>query len=364
MNRYLQICCVLSLLMSLSFLLGCGKSADEPTDWVVDEQPVTPVEPEPIFADVSEATLSLKLQPGDHFPLRKVVEQELVQSSPSGQPTVARSRLELMFAISVLAVEEGRTKLRLRYDRVNYQHNVADEHVEYDSERPPFSLPMAVRPYHDMVGDGFAFWLGTNNQIVEVDGFAEFIERCLANVNPEQRPQVILGIEAGTDGESGIANIVDNSIGLLPPMKKQTQGDSWERMQPVQRPVPMMINNTFTLKELTQDYAVIDIRGAITPSTSMSAVEAGNGVRITVTGGETGGSSVIFRETGLPKESTVVRKIDMNVMLTGGIQFQQTKKVTTTIEAFPVSSNPPTIIGGRTNQNTRIQPVGHEVLVR
>ncbi|MDB4733612.1 hypothetical protein OAF42_04125, partial [Planctomicrobium sp.] len=105
------------------------------------------------------------------------------------------------------------------------------------------------------------------------------------------------------------------------------------------RPVPMLVNNTYTLKDLNKESATIDIRGEIIPSTTMTSTDEENGVRVTVKGGETLGSCTIFRETGLPQRSRVEQNIDMTVMLSGAQQFNQRKKVTTTIEAFPMSAS-------------------------
>lgn len=291
------------------------------------------------------ATLALNLKVGDRFPLRKVVDQQLTQSSLSGAPQVNRARLELMFAITVAAVDEGRTKLGVRYERVRYMHDVAGEHVEYDSTYPPTPVPIGVRAYHDMVGDGFSFWLGADNQIAAVEGFKEFVERCLRNIPAEKRTEVLLGIEAGS-GETGFANFVDNSIGLLPYGEEQSPGDSWERTSHVQRPVPMHINTRYTLKEVTDSIAIIDIHGSITPSTTAATVDNGNGVRVTVTGGDTRGTCTIFRDTGLPKQSRVERTVNMSVQVSETSRFNQQKTIVTTIDAFPASpASSPTIIG-------------------
>ncbi|WP_437206107.1 DUF6263 family protein [Planctomicrobium sp. SH664] len=331
-------------LAALLLLCGCsdrGRPGNKEPDlpaWLSDDTP-TPggTNSEILFANDAPVSLGLALKPGDQFPLRKVVEQELQQDTVQGTPQTNRSRLELMFAITVLEQREGRTKLGVRYSRVRYSHDVAGEHVEYDSTRPTAELPLSVLAYHDMVNDGFAFWLGPDNQILEVDGLTEFLNRCLARVPEDQRQNVVLGMEAGS-GETGIANFVDNSIGLLPCGTQSRPGDSWDRQQHVSRPIPMHINNRYTLKELSNNLAVIDIRGAITPSTTVNMLDDGNGVRVLVNGGETLGSCSIYRDTGLPKESRVDRTIDMTVVLSSAISFRQRKRIMTSIESFPANN--------------------------
>jgi hypothetical protein len=211
-----------------------------------------------------------------------------------------------------------------------------------------------VRAYHDMVNDGFSFWLGQDNQIVRVEGFTEFLNRCLRNVPPAEQQHVVLAMEAGS-GETGIANFIDNTIGLLPYGRRTSPGDTWQRQQSSVHPIPMYVNNVYTLKELTDQLAVVDIRGSITPSTTKNALDNGGGVQVTIDGGSTQGTCTIFRETGLPKESRVERTVEMTASLDNVIQFHQTKHVTTTIESFPPATSQPTIIGW--SQSERVPSV-------
>ncbi|MEZ5940729.1 MAG: DUF6263 family protein [Planctomycetaceae bacterium] len=338
-------------------LAGCDKSSDETTevrrelpDWMSDGEGTASTGSDSPFGDAPSAELKLQLNPGDRFPLRKVVRQELTQSTLSGQPDVSYSQLEIMFAISVEEVQSDRVKLAVRYDRVKYQHNVAGEAVYFDSTSPPAVVPIGVRAYRDMVGDGFKFWLGQDNRIVDVEGFTDFLQRCTRDVPEEMRSAVMLGMEAGS-GEDGIANFVDNSIGLLPYGVAQKPGDMWERPRYVSRPIPMQIQNQYTLQELTDSEAVVAIRGNISAGNVGEA--SSDSAQVQVTGGSTQGTCTIYRKTGLPKASQVERVVNMVVHMPTA-EFRQQKRVSTTIESFPVVS------GGSVMQVGFDQPAGSQ----
>ncbi|MCA9023897.1 MAG: hypothetical protein KDA86_01670 [Planctomycetaceae bacterium] len=342
-------------------VIGCGDagvndaSPDLP-DWLSeDETPSefdTSVESTPVAPALDRAALQLSLQPGDRFPMRKLVEQELKQASLNGVPQISRSRLELLLAIAVEDVQPDHTQMKVIYDRVRYSHEVAGELVEYDSTSPPNNIPTAVMAYHGMVGDGFSFVLGRDNQIASVIGFREFLERCLQHVPSEQRQRVMLDIEAGT-GEKGIADFVDNSIGLLPADVEKVLGDTWKMDRHIGKPVPMQIQTIYTLKELSDGFAVVSIAGEITPSTSLGqSANTSENVRITVKGGHSHGQCTIFLDSGLPKESRVERTVDMTVQMAGGLEFEQQKNTVTTVETFPSQSS--------RSMSTAIQPASHE----
>jgi hypothetical protein len=306
------------------------------------------VQEAPANSEPAPSQLALKLKPGDRFPLRKVIEREVLQDAPNGTPQVHRLRIELTLGMTVDAVQEGQTRCSVRYNRVRYTHQTPDEVIEYDSASRPAKLPLSIRAWDAMVGDGFTFWIGRDNQIAAVEGFQEFLQRCLSVIPEERREEVLLSIESSS-GENGVADFVDNAIGLLPYGQRKEPGDSWRRSRHIGRPVPMHLASEYTLKELTDSIAVVQIRGEITPSTTMVETRdpASKHVRMTVREGETWGSCTIFRDTGLPQLSKVEHDILMTVHMSGGRTFDQRVRGTTTIEAFPAAARSEATVIGR-----------------
>ena len=283
--------------------------------------------------------LKLQLQPGDLFPLKKQVITTLVQTSSDGTVQEIQTALRLMMAIRVEEVTNGRTRLGVRYQRVEFDQMMDGRKLAYRSTNPPAEIPVVARAYHDMVNDGFSFWIGQDNQIHEVIGFREFLERCLANVPVAQRKQVLLGMEAGAD-ENGISDFVDNTIGLLPFGQEVSPGEEWTRHRSISRPIPMIVQCKYTLQELTDSEATVKITGDIIPSQSSNQVDMvqhvqNDDLRVTVLGGSTVGQCVIFRDTGLPKESYTERVVNMTVEMGNGLAFDQTKTVQTRVESYP-----------------------------
>jgi len=348
----------LFLLLGLTFVLpsvGCTKSQDEGAnvaaelpDWL-DEDDARPSrkkrsrdsKAEEEFDSAAEndrplserpGKLELKLKPGDRFPLTKTVDVELAQASTNGSPEISRRRLELMLLIEVAEKRVDRTRLQVRYERVRYSREVAGEKLEYDSTRPPAEVPFAVRMYHDMVHDGFSFWLNEENQIVEAEDFKAFLNRCLRNIPEDRRQQAV--IEAEGNGENGITDFIDNSIALLP-FGYRKAGDSWDKTRNVSRPVPMIIRSTYRLEELNDETAVISITGKVGASTTTGESATSNDFRVTVTGGHTNGECTVFRDTGLPRASRIETLVDMLVQAQA-VEFRQQQKTVTTIESYPV----------------------------
>ena len=332
-------------LLVLFTLAGCGLGGNEEP-----EEPEIPawVSGTSDKAHEGPSQLALHLRAGDRFPLRKTIEKEVIQETPGSDPQVHRLRIELTLGMTVDEVRDGKTRFRVKYDRVRYVHHMPEEVLEYDSSSPPANLPLSIRAWHAMVGDGFAFWVGRDNQIAGVEGFEEFLQRCLANVPPDRRDEVLMSIESSS-GENGVADFVDNAIGLLPYGEIKQPGQSWERSRHIGRPVPMIVDNTYTLKELNDKRAVVQIDGKITPSTTLMNTEHEDiqKVRMTVRNGSTWGECTLFRDTGLPERSRVEHQILMTVHMTGGREFDQRVRGATTIEAFPTQVGSAMTVGPR-----------------
>lgn len=323
---------------------GCGGWGQ--TDAVAEGDEPEPPEVEVVTKDTiepdqPETRLALNIHPGDRFPLVKTVRQKLEQATADG-PVISESLLKLQMVITVESVQpDGTKRLGVKYHRVGYSRDVAGERLEYDSASPPRQLPLSVLPYHGLVGHGFSFDVGPDNRIKDVIGFQGFLEQCLRDVPASRRNAVLVELEK-SQGEEGIANFVDDSIGLLPYDEDRTgretvvkAGLQWKRKRQMARPVPLVEENTYTLKAIGSEVAEIDLTGAITPSASFGpSGQPTDGVIVAVRDGHVFGTCTIRRDSGLPIRSHVERFFNMIVVTGKDSAFQQRKHVVTTIETY------------------------------
>ncbi|MEW4490260.1 DUF6263 family protein [Thalassoglobus sp. JC818] len=326
---------MLGLIVLISFA-GCGK--DKKTDQANEPErswdAKTPVASEQDSVKSSEyLSADQSLQVGERFPLRKRVEQELLQDSLSGPSQQVVSNLDVRFVFTVEDRVDKRTKLRVDYDRILFSQRVGEDSVDFDSDQPPEELSPTLQAFLNMSQSGFTCWLDEDLRIASVEQFDQFVASVLHGIPEEFHADVVLEVETAS-GDSGLADFIGEAIGQLPRNPRYRAGDQWERSFTLTRPIPMHSLNVYTLKRIESGVAVVDIRGKVTPSTTPVAVDEETGVRITVTGGETVGSSEIDTDNGLPRRSETLQKIDMVVTLEGALQFNQRKSIRTRVEAF------------------------------
>ncbi len=287
--------------------------------------------------------LELNLRKGDRFPLIKTVEQTLVQKSEQF-PGSATTRLQLTMAISVDDVQPDAILLSVRYPRVAYSHDINGQRMEYDSGMHRGAPPVDVAPYAGMVNQGFSFKVGRDNQIRELVGYQEFLQKCVEFVPLERRQSLLMEISSRF-GDDGVANFVDDTIGLLPydtsvskdSATKVLEGDMWTRERRLMQPAPVYMTSTYQLLKLSDRTAQISIKGNIA---SGETVAQEQGTKLKITGGNCFGDCTVDRATGLPLEVNLTRFVNMEVTMADGRLLTQDKQIITTIRAFPESRGP------------------------
>jgi hypothetical protein len=271
----------------------------------------------------------------------KTVTQTLVQPSPGGWVT-SRSTLEILMVVTVeeihpsdsqppgLDPRSGQKRLQVNYQRVRFSAELPGQpRVDYDSLASPPTVPRAALGYHGLKDNGFGFWLGADNQLVELVAFDQFTARCLTDVPPDRRQQAFAAMSLPP--ADAVATFIDESVGILPASAAR-EGDSWVRDRQVVQPVPLHVSHRYTLRRITSELAEIEIAGIISPPVPHGSINppVGN-VRVAVRGGEARGSCLLDRRTGLPTESRSEQSLEMTVRAPHGSDFDQQKTTLTTI---------------------------------
>ena len=331
------------LMLALCSLSACGTAENPSTASKDDTVEVTPDAGSETRVKSTMTDLSLHLKVGDRFPLKKSIVTTVLQPRENGTEKSTASK-EFLLTVTVEAMPEdgpraGQKQMGVRFHSVRFQRELQGRKLEYDSRTAQEPLPMVVRPYHGLVNNSFSFWLGTENQIEGIVDFKPFLERCLKDVPKDKYEEVWNNLEAQS-GVYGIANFVDDSIGLLPTTKVKT-GETWTVTRRTQQPIPMICKNRYTLQQLDETQAEVTILGDIIPAAfPIDAVPAAaeKGIHLSVKGGKASGNCTIDLRTGLPIHSQVEQYIDILVKLKNGQEFTQHKQTITTIRAFPASN--------------------------
>src|SRR5262249_54274928 len=155
-------------------------------------------------------------------------------------------------------------------------------------------------------------------QLAEVIGFDPFLERCLHGVPVDRRAPVRASL-AISSPHDGLAWLIDDSVGLLPP-EATAAGYQWNSGKHFAAPSPMSVNTRYTIRQLTPDAAEIDMDGQVSPArTVVPPREA----QIVVRGGRLQGQCRVDRHTGLPLRSRIEQSLQMTVRFADSAEIEQ-----------------------------------------
>lgn len=317
---------------------------DESLDDLADEKEAgvktaahsAPDEFEPRIDQAKAERLMLNLKVGEKFPLMKNVTQTVVQQGAGGDRR-SQSKLDLAIALSVREHPEsgphaGEYLFDVKYLKVKYEQDVLGQRLRFDSNDNSAEVPPQLQTYQRLIGNGFGFWLKQDNQISELVGFDEFLKRCVEGTAANNQVQAS-NLIANTTGTEGLANFVDDSVGLLPQTAIR-MGDTWSINRQVLQPIAMKIVSRYSLTGLDETNAEISILGQISPIASASTDGQNQPLNVVVEGGQLFGSCTIDRRTGLPVHSQVNQELTMRVKMADQPEFQQRKQSITTIRAY------------------------------
>lgn len=327
LRLFRRICCASTLSL---LLLGCGWLDDE-SEEAEGELPVPLSIDEMLDAD-AETQTGFQLQVGERFPLKKTVDQRLVQGGIQ-----SHSRLELWLQIGVAEHDGDQTRLEARFLDVRYEHQIGDQRVAFDSRSVTGMEHVETRAYRGLVNNQFSFWIDADHQFVRLDeDFQTFLEQCVAGVPASQR-DAAYSRHSTHLGRRQLTSFLDESIGVLPAGDLR-ELQQWTRPLTLPEPLPDSVELTCTLRTLKDKSAVVELSAMIPSAPAQPVFVRGRqqpAVTLQVLGGQCRGECLVDRETGLPLNSRQELLLDLVAILPDGSRLPQQKTITTRVEAFP-----------------------------
>ncbi len=121
-----------------------------------------------------------------------------------------------------------------------------------------------------LTGRKFEADIDFSGKIVEVNGLEEIISGATASMG-EQAGMIGEQISAGF-GDSGLAKNMEMLTAIMPATPVKV-GSTWTNKQFTSSGLPLVLNNTFTLKSVADGKAVIDVKANITVDPNQSSTE-------------------------------------------------------------------------------------------
>jgi len=224
---------------------------------------------------------------------------------------VARQKVETDYTYEVVKVEaNGNAMVRTTYKTVRFMQEGPMGKVEYDSSRHVGPVPLPARPLASLPGASFLMTMSPEGEVLGVEGVGALLKKMLDSLElpPGAQSDVVRRSIEEQFGDEAIKEMMGKTM-FVYSREPVSVGDSWGQTSVIRRVMPMIVQNTLTLKGREKGVARLDVNGTIKPNPEGTGmVIAGMRVLYELRGAQAG-TVEVEEATGWPVRSRVGQRV-------------------------------------------------------
>jgi hypothetical protein len=261
--------------------------------------------------------LRLNLEAGQRYQQRMTMTQSIDQVM-NGITVTMNQDMTLDYDYSVTDVDaQGVATVESTYNRVASKVSTQGMAVSFDSATAEDPISPEFRPLAAMVGKKFTMRISPLGSVASIEGLSEILDAVIAEMSVEgpAREQVLENMKRQF-GEEAMKDLIEQAMAIYP-LEPVAVGDTWAKTLEIRQMVPLKLDNTWVLKEVTDETATLEVTSLIGPAgddTTVNMMGAELNVRLE---GAQSGTSIIDRKTGWVESSTVNQNVDGAMTLPG-----------------------------------------------
>lgn len=234
--------------------------------------------------------LGLHLEAGRSYGLRMVQEQTVSQTY-MGEEQEMSQKMGIAYTFDVEQLtEDGTAWVTATYRAVSFRMESPMGIAEFDSEHPSEEGSPAAQGFGALAGQSIRMQVSAQGRILKIEGVEAVLSRMIeafgvgdgpGRQELEERLKTQFGQEALMESFGNIMNIY--------PQIPVAVGESWKQQFSVSQGMPMIFENTWTLRAREGGVATLDLVSEVAPNSEAEAVEmAGMKLRYDMSGRQTG----------------------------------------------------------------------------
>jgi len=237
--------------------------------------------------------IKLNLQQGETYGLKTTMTQTIYQTI-EGESQVITQTYRIGYSVNVATVEpNGNIVARAQFSSVAMKMNAPGlGEIAFDSASTTTSTSPETQAigavFGAMVGKGFSMTITPTGAVQNVTGLEELVNSILDSLglsaeelaSSKQTLEQQFSAEAQQDAWS-------NSLAYLP-SGPVSVGQSWKKQASLSQGFPILLDTSYTLKDLKGGFATIDVSSTIQSATDASMDLQGLGISYQLSGTQTG----------------------------------------------------------------------------
>ena len=292
--------------------------------------------------DTSEAdvgthppALQLRLEHGEAYRIQ--ISRELTLFGTVWFENGIRQFLRVGFLVSVVDIDpEGVISLRYRIEQIRYNFHDAWPGIDYDSENPDSYGTEETRTLARLVGKEFPVRVRPTGEVIEFTGWDEsFLDAITqARSTPESQKRLLEQLNYGE-----MLELIQTAYVIFT-TQPRAAGDEWSNLVVDNLEFPIVLENQWTLRSITDKTAYVSLGARIKPAPGGDQVKICGETLGHLLIGVQAGQLVVDEDTGWTREGMITRVMmgerPIHAFLDSeGKQFRETIKLETTFTFQP-----------------------------
>lgn len=256
--------------------------------------------------------LKLVFTQGQTFVQRTTVDQTITEKV-SGKTIELKQTIRTEMAQEIIGVDEsGNAEVKYTYRSAYFKQQSSMGTLEYDSTNPPETISPQLQGFAALAGSQFTMRITPKGQVLEIKGLDEMLDSMLKRLNLPEGSNI--DALKKICNEENLKEAFAQTSGTYPNQPVGV-GDSWNQTFAISSGFPMIMDNTYQLKQRKSGKSIIACDMLIKPNPNAAPLTMG---AVTLTYNITGkqnGTMEIDEATGIMTQADLKQEISGTVTM-------------------------------------------------
>ncbi|OLP17634.1 hypothetical protein BST81_15025 [Leptolyngbya sp. 'hensonii'] len=217
----------------------------------------------------NQTKLQLRLEEGKSYNFRFSSDQKISQTL-MGQQQSVNQFVAMGYSFKVLDVDkDGVMTVQVTYDSVQFKQSGATGTIEYDSTKDAKSTNPLTLGFSALVGKSFSMKIRPDGGVQDIQGADALINDMIKALKIPEGPlkDALMGNMKDQFGDQALKEMMERSLNIYPTQPVKV-GDSWQKKVTMTKGFPIIMDTTWTLKELKNGVATVEVVSKLAPNSA------------------------------------------------------------------------------------------------
>lgn len=265
--------------------------------------------------------LEFNIKPGSVYNYNVTTEQHISQTI-QGQEVDMEQTIIMGYRYEVKEVnDQDNTVVDIVYEKIGYMQDGPLGKIDYKSWEEDEDVPVLAQGFASLVDQGFTMEISSQGVVVGITGTDKIIDKMLEDMDLPESDEMTAELRQSMQnqfGDDALKETMKTMFSIYPD-RPVGVGDAWTATWRMTKGFPMVLNNTWKLKQISDDEVVIDVNTKVESNKETTLIQMGGMEMSYDLSGEQTGSMVLDRKTGWCISSTLEQVFEGTIRASGGM---------------------------------------------